>query len=390
MTETIKAGVIGLGILGSQHARLLAQHEEVTLTAVADLRKDVADRLAAELGAEAYTDYAEMLRDHTLDLVTVATPDPLHREPAVAALQSGVPNIVLEKPLATTLEDGLAIAEEVERRGARLFVNYANRAAPLDIATRYVMQNGLLGRVVYGESRLDDNISVPTKMWGDRTREWAAGSSTAHFLLSHVVDLLRFYFSPAEVRQVYAIAQQEVLGYTPDVYDAYLTFDTGLKVRVKAEWIKHIDELVEFYMCFSGADGTLIYNKRGGFGTDAGWRANVSDKVDRDALIAHQDALLKWNVNVAALLHRPTPTTGTLQAGGGELLPALEFRGLGYGEFMAMPGYFVDAIVQDTLTPSTWQGLGPLPTHQDGLIQTRITTAIVESAETGKVIGLDY
>jgi len=115
-----------------------------------------------------------MLKDHALDLVVVATPDPLHKEPTLACLDAGVPCVFQEKPLATTLPDAEAICEAVERHGARLFVNYANRAAPLDMATRYVMQRGLLGPVVYGESRLDDNISVPTKMWGGRSRDWAA------------------------------------------------------------------------------------------------------------------------------------------------------------------------------------------------------------------------
>ncbi|NLD74121.1 MAG: Gfo/Idh/MocA family oxidoreductase [Chloroflexi bacterium] len=389
MPETINAAVIGLGILGSQHADLLHKRPEVSLTAVADLRRDVAEEVGARLGAAPYTDFREMLRAHRVDLVVVATPDPLHRDPTVAAIEAGVPNIVQEKPLATTWEDAQAIFEAAEKHGARLFVNYANRATPLDISTRYVVQNDLLGRVVYGESRLDDNISVPTSMWGDRTKEWAAGSSTVHFLLPHVVDLLRFYFSPAEVREVFAISQQEVLGYTPDVYDAFLTFDTGMKVRVKAEWIKHIDELVEFYMCFSGAEGTLIYNKRGGFGTAPGWRANVSRSIDEKTLIGHQSALLALGSNVAALLHRPAPSTGTLKAGGGDLVPALEFRGLGYGEFMAMPDHFVDAILQDTLEPTCWQGLGPLPTHIDGLRQTQITAAIVRSAETGQPITLE-
>ncbi|NLD43291.1 MAG: Gfo/Idh/MocA family oxidoreductase [Chloroflexi bacterium] len=389
MAASLKAGVIGLGILGSQHAKLLRDRQEVDLVAVADLRREVAEDVGGRLGAATYTDYATMLREHRLDLVVVATPDPLHRDPTIAALRAGVPNIVQEKPLATTWEDALAICEEVEKRKARLLVNFANRATPLDIATRYVTQSGLLGRVVYGESRLDDNISVPTKMWGDRTRDWAGGSSTAHFLLPHVVDLLRYYFAPAEVKEVYAISQREVLGYTPDVYDAFLTFDTGMKMRVKAEWIKHIDELVEFYMCFSGADGTLIYNKRGGFGTAPGWRANLSTALSEGELLKHQSALLGLGANVAALLHRPAPTTGTLTAGGGDLVPALEFRGLGYGEFMALPDRFVDAILQDSLEPSTWRGLGPLPTHIDGLKQTQITTAIVRSAETGKVITLD-
>jgi len=386
MSAQLKAGVIGLGILGSQHADYLYKHAAVEVVAVADVRAEAVDRVAAQVGARAYADYREMLRHHALDLVVVATPDPLHREPVLAALEAGVPNIIEEKPFATTLEDAEAIYDKVEQHKARLLINFANRCAPLDIATRYVIQKGLLGRVVYGESRLDDNISVPTKMWGNRSVDWAGGSSTAHFLLSHVVDLLRWYFSPAEVAEVYAISQRQVLGYTPDVYDAYLTFDSGLKVRVKAEWIKHIDELVEFYMCFSGSSGTLIYNKRGGFATDSAWRANVDHSIDPHHLMEHQTAMLALGANVGVLLQRPTPTTGQLSAGEGALSPALEYRGLGYGAWMAFSGKMVDAILENTLEPASWRGNGPLPNHVDGLRQTQITTAIVRSAETGKVV----
>lgn len=389
MSKALKAGVIGSGILGSEYAWFLHSHPAVDVVSVADVRPEAAEKVAARVGAKAYTDYHEMLRQQVLDLAIVATPDPLHREPTVAALEAGVPNIIQEKPLATTLEDAAAIYEAVERRGARLFVNFANRANPLDVATHYVTQEGLLGRVVYGESRLDDNISVPRQLWGSRSRDWAAGSSTAHFLLSHVVDLLRWYFAPAEVVEVYAITQRQVLGFTPDVYDAFLTFDSGLKVRVKAEWIKHIDELVEFYLCFSGSEGTLVYNKRGGFGTAAGWRANVAKGTTPEQLIAHQEALLAQGASVAALLHRPDPTTGELAAGGGQLSPALEFRGLGSGGLMSLVGYCLEAILEETLTPASWSGRGPLPTHVDGLKQTQVVAAIIRSAETGRAVEVE-
>ena len=386
MGEPLRAGIIGLGILGSQYAELLHQHQATQVVAVADVREEPRERLAAQVGARAYADYPEMLCEQALDLVVVATPDPAHREPVVAALEAGVPHVIQEKPLATTLEDAEAIYQAVEKYGARLFVNYANRATPLDIATHYCIQQGLLGRVVYGEARLDDNISVPTQLWGGRSREWAAGTSTAHFLLSHVVDLLRWYFAPAEVREVYAISQREVLGTTPDVYDAFLTFDSGLKVRVKAEWIKHIDELVEFYQCYSGSEGTLVFNKRGGFGTAPGWRANVRKETSVDELLAHQEALRERGANVRALFHRPTPTSGTLAAGSAERLPALEFHGLGYGEPMALVRSCLDAIVEGTLTPKSWAHFGPLPTHVDGLRQTQVVAAIVRSAETGRAV----
>ncbi|MDI7275564.1 MAG: Gfo/Idh/MocA family oxidoreductase [Anaerolineae bacterium] len=386
MSNNLRAGIIGLGILGSEYARFLGARTGVEVVAVADVRPEAAERVAAEAGATAYTDYRDMLRHHALDLAVVATPDPLHREPALAALEAGVPNLILEKPLATIVEEAEAICEAVEKRGARLFVNYANRANPLDVASRYVIQEGLLGRVVYGEVRLDDNICVPRQLWGGRSREWAAGSSTAHFLLSHVVDLLRWYFAPAEVREVYAISQREVLGHTPDVYDAFLTFDSGLKVRVKAEWIKHIDELVEFYLCFSGSEGTLVYNKRAGFGTAPGWRANLRRSVTAEELLTHQEALLGRGANVGALLHRPDPMAGRPAGGSPERAPALEFRGLGGQTLMSLVGYLVDAILEGTLTPQSWRHNGPLPTHLDGLKQTQVVAAIIRSAETGRVV----
>jgi hypothetical protein len=183
--------------------------------------------------------------------------------------------------------------------------------------------------------------------------------------------------------------QSQVLGYTPDVYDAFLKFDTGLKLRVKAEWIKHIDELVEFYMCFSGSKGTLIYNKRGGFGTAPGWRANVARQITLEQLLSHREALLALGANVTALIHRPEPTAGRLSVEGSEPCPALEFRGLGYGQPMALVGHCIDAILEDTEQPRSWQGLGPLPTHVDGLRQTQVVTAIIGSAETGKVLEVE-
>lgn len=383
MSTQLKVGVIGLGILGRQHAEFLYNHPAVTLMAVSDLRQSVLSQVAVELGAEAFTDYEEMLQRHQLDLVVVATPDHLHRAPTIAALEAGVPNILQEKPLATSLVDAEAIYDVVERTKARLFINFANRGSTLDIATRYTIQNGLLGRIVYGEARLDDNISVPTQMWGERTHEWASGSSTAHFLLSHVVDLLRWYFAPAEVTEVYAISQQEVLGYTPDLYDAFLTFNSGLKVRVKAEWIRHMDELVEFYLSFSGDEGTLIYNKRPGFGAHEGWRANLSRNLDTAALLAHRAALLGQGVNLAARIHQPTPTTGQLSAGGDRIALALERLGPSHGGVLALNAAFIDSILEETLEPECWQGRGPLPNHIDGLQQAQIVMAIVESSQRG-------
>jgi predicted dehydrogenase len=385
MNVQLKAGVVGLGILGGQHVQFLHDQPRVQVTAVADVRHKRAEEIGGRIGAQPYADYERLFKEQKLDIAVVATPDPVHKEPVLAAIKAGVPAIIQEKPMATTVADAQEMLEAAERAGARIFINFANRGSPLDQATYYVMRQGLLGDIVYGEIRLDDNISVPTSMWGEKSREWAAGSSTAHFLLSHVVDFLRWVLAPAEVTQVYAISQQKVLGYTPDLYDAFLTFDNGSKFRVKAEWIKHIDGLVEFVLSFSGSEGTLAYIKRPGFGEVEGWRANVSRQVTPEELLAHQKRLLEQGINLRVLLHRPSPTAGALEAGGGELERGLEAFALAQDWWRVARG-FVDAIVEDTLTPSSWTEYGPLPTGIDGLRQTQIVCAIVESAKKGRVV----
>jgi predicted dehydrogenase len=383
----LKAGVIGLGILGTQHVRFLANQPEVQVIAVADILGERAQEVGGQTGAKVYQDYARMLAEQQLDLVVVATPDPLHKEPVLAAIRAGVPAVIQEKPMATSVADAEEMFEAAERAKAQIYVHFANRGSPMDRATYYVIQQGLLGDVVYGQVHLDDNITVPTRMWGGRTKEWVAGSSTAHFLLSHVVDFLHWVLAPAQVTEVYAITQRRVLGYTPDLYDAFLTFDNGVKFRTKAEWIKHIDGLVEFAWSFSGTEGSLFYVKRPSFGGTEGWRANLSDKVTPQALQAHQLALLEQGINARALLHRPNPSTESLQAGGGELKSGLEAFAPPADWWRVARGC-LDAVLEDTLMPSSWQHYGPLPTAVDGLRQTRVVCAIVESAATGKVIEL--
>ena len=156
MGSLLKVGVIGLGILGDQYVHFFQEHPQTRVVAVADTRSELAGRIGAATGSQGYTDYGEMLKAQALDLVVVATPDPYHRNPVVAALEAGVPNVIQEKPLATTLEDALAICEAVEQRQARSFSSTTpNRAAvrhrhalcdPARVAGRSGLWRGAAGR----------------------------------------------------------------------------------------------------------------------------------------------------------------------------------------------------------------------------------------------------
>jgi predicted dehydrogenase len=388
VSSKLRVGVVGCGILGTNHAQFFARHKRTTVVAVADRLTERATRVADDIGARAYPGHEAMLEAEALDLVVVATPDPLHREPVVAAAARGVPNIVTEKPMATSVADAEAMLAAARRAGSRLWVHLPSRCGPAEVATRYVVQEGLIGAPIYGDLTVDDNISVPTHMWRERSRDWSAASSVAQFLFSHVVDRMRWLFEPAEVEEIRAIAVRRVLGVTPDLFDAHLTWSNGLVLRIKAEWIRHMENLVDGRFTLSGERGSVVNHLNPGFGVEGGWQATLDQSISAAQLDAHQRALQERGVFARAIVRRPHPDVE-----GEGARPSLEvsrrFLPLFGGDpDPTMRDHIVAAIVDQVEVPSTWKGGGRLPTGQDGLVQTRIVCGIEEAARTGAVVRL--
>lgn len=379
MSAKLKAGIIGAGLLGFHHAESLKTIDEIELVAVMDTVPEKAASLASQFDIRHYSDLRKMLKSESLDVAIIATPDPFHKEPFIASAKSGVRAIICEKPLATNLKDARSMVDAAEKNGVQVFVNFANRFVHADMATRYVIGNNLIGKPVYADINLDDNISVPTMLWGDRSREWASRSSTAHFLMSHTIDLVRWYFEPAQIERVFAISQNEVLGYTPDMYEAFLFLSTGARVRLKSEWIRHMDILVEFTQYIGGAKGSIFHNKHGGFKTENGWMANLDTDVSLDHLRSVQKNLDEFGVKSELVLK---PDQSRMGKG---WRPCLQMGAEG-SEARSGWQYFAEAIIKGTDSPEAWQPFGRLPTIEDGFEAVKIVSAIIKSAETGKTV----
>lgn len=387
MGAKLRVAIVGCGILGTNHARFFARNANTTVVAVADLARDRAETVAGLVGAKAYTDAAAMFAAERPDLAVIATPDPLHRDPLIAAATAKVPNLITEKPMATTREDAQAMADAARRNGCRLWVHLPTRTAPQEIAARYVYQNGLVGDAIYGDLTIDDNISVPTHMWRERSQEWAAGSSTAHFLFSHSVDRMRWLFEPAEVVEVRAIAVRRVLGYTPDLYDAHLTWTNGLVLRLKAEWIRYMEPLVAHHFTFSGSKGgwELVGNA---YNCEPGWQATLDQTITPAQLDAHQQHLREMGVFARTVIRRPPEDVEGVGP-----RPSLEVERKFLPLFGGEPGlemrdHIVNAIRDDVEVPASWIGGGRLPTGEDGLEQVQIVSAIERAAAGGQVVRL--
>ena len=106
--EQLKVGVIGGGFIGTIHARIFHESFGAQLVAVADAEAKVEDRVKQSFGCQFYTDYEQMLKEADIEAVSICLPDVNHVAPAVAAAKAGK-HILLEKPMARTVEDCLKI-----------------------------------------------------------------------------------------------------------------------------------------------------------------------------------------------------------------------------------------------------------------------------------------
>lgn len=235
MSATIRIAIIGAGSWGRTHAYLYVEHPKAELVAVCDLDLGKARSLADEFGVkDAFSDYRQMLDQVKPDAVAIITPDFAHADIAVECAERGI-DMLIEKPLATTVEDVRRIVEAVRRNKVRVMVDLHNRWSPPFAVTKQNIDDGNLGKPVSAYFRLNDQRWVATDML-----PWAARSSILWFLGSHAIDTLRWVFSD-EVETVYAVSSSGVLRSlgvdTEDVFQAVLTFRKGGIATVENGWI---------------------------------------------------------------------------------------------------------------------------------------------------------
>src|SRR5450755_4452090 len=114
----LRVGVVGVGVMGSNHARVFAGLPGIELVAVADPDRKQADFVARTLGCAAVADVGELL-DQKVDAITIAAPTHLHRDIALTCIARGV-HVLVEKPIASSVEEGNEIINAARRAGLTL------------------------------------------------------------------------------------------------------------------------------------------------------------------------------------------------------------------------------------------------------------------------------
>jgi len=121
----VRAGVAGVGHLGYHHARIYSQMEGVTLTGVADPDPSRGRKAAADFGTRWFATVAELL-EAGVDAASVAVPTVAHHETAMALISAGV-DVLVEKPLAATLDEARAMVAAAKAAGGILQVGHIER-----------------------------------------------------------------------------------------------------------------------------------------------------------------------------------------------------------------------------------------------------------------------
>jgi predicted dehydrogenase len=154
--DKVTIGWIGTGSRGMYVMNHMYQAvpESVIVTAVCDTFQGALaaakDNVQTKGGntPKTYVDYLELLKDPSIDVVFITTPEHLHHEMAIAALRAGK-NIYLEKPLAHTIEEGFDIVREAEKSGKIVQVGTQNRSNSLYIKAKEMVAQGMIGDIHY-------------------------------------------------------------------------------------------------------------------------------------------------------------------------------------------------------------------------------------------------
>lgn len=279
----IRTGFIGVGGIAQAHLRSLQNQESIEVVAVADISRERAEQTARRWGIpDFYDDYHDLLARDDIESVNICTFNQAHRQPTVDALEAGK-NVLVEKPMAATLEDATAMLRAAQRSDKILMVAMKNLFAAHIVAAKALVDTGLLGDIYYAETVASRRKGNPGRTF--ILKETAGIGATADIGVYCLFDALHLMSWPRPVT-VSGIANNtlsklsEPLLYTPwarwqpedvsveDFGVAWVRFENGAVLVFKTCWLMHMDTLGPTF--FLGTKAGLKLNPLTVFKQEAG------------------------------------------------------------------------------------------------------------------------
>ncbi len=194
-----KVGVVGCGgIAWGKHLPAHRRSSETEVVAFCDIIEERAINTAKEFGtadAKTYTDYREMLKDKSLDIVLVLTPNNMHCEITVAALNAGK-HVICEKPMAMNYAEAKKMLEARDKSGKILTIGYQNRYRSDALYAKKLAEKNYFGDIYYAEAHAVRRRGVPT--WGVFIDKEKQGGGPLIDIGTHALDLTLFIMNNYE------------------------------------------------------------------------------------------------------------------------------------------------------------------------------------------------
>ncbi len=276
--DVIGVGLIGTGFMGKAHAlayrsvrAVMGDVPAVRLVALADTPAARATEMADQFGFESATDtWRDLLDDPAIGIISITTPNGLHREMALAALAAGK-HVWCEKPMALTLGDAQAMEAAARASGLKTQLGYNYLANPAFGHACRLVAAGEIGRVVHVRGWVDEDYQAdPDLHWSWRAKLKDAGLGALGDIGCHLISLLTGLCGPLEsvLGEIETIHKTRPLAdgsghaavENEDMASALLTFASGVKgvmVASRSAWGRKSRLGFEVH----GTEGMLVFDQ---------------------------------------------------------------------------------------------------------------------------------
>lgn len=221
---TLKTAVIGVGSMGFNHARVNWEIPEADLVGIADENEELVQAVAKKFSTCPFFNYETMLDEVQPDAVTLAVPTIHHHKIALKIIERGIP-LLIEKPIAFTLEEGEEIIEAARQNDVKLMIGHIERFNPAIIALKQHIANGELGRIFQMDAHRQGPF--PARI---------ADVGVVIDLAVHDLDIMRFV-SQNEIIRVYAETEKHIHSEYEDLLTGLVRLSDGSVGTLTINWL---------------------------------------------------------------------------------------------------------------------------------------------------------
>lgn len=359
MSKKLRAGIIGCGgISNNKHMpSIKAFEDEIEMVAFCDIVVERAEKAAKDFGtaeAKVYEDYKELLKDTSLDVVYVLTPNRSHAEISIDAMESGK-HVMCEKPMAKSAADARRMVEVAKRTGKKLTIGYQHRHKAESTYLKSVINRGDLGEIYYTKALAVRRRGTPN--WGVFLNEYEQGGGPLIDIGTHSLDLALYLMDNYKPKMVVGTKYKKILD--PNCANPWGPWDE------KQHTVE--DSAFGFITMENGA--TIIL--------ETSWAINTSRPIPEGSVALHGDKAgaeiigqgVTVNFDEFDHLVESTPDMG---AGG-----VAFYDGVEQTPQIIESRRWIDAIKNDT---------DPIVMPEQACVVSEILEAIYESANTGQPV----